>query len=45
MNKGNSYVLMMTTESFFGLEIQGRWFNFQQEALELHFLQLVPVGS
>ena len=28
-----------------GLEIQGRGFNSQPEALELHFSQLVPVGS
>ena len=28
-----------------GLEIQGRWFNSQSEALEFHFLQLVEVGS
>ena len=28
-----------------GLEIQGRAFNSQPEALELHFSQLVPVWS
>ena len=34
-----------TCRKSIGLEIQGRGFNFQLEALELHFSQLVPVGS
>ena len=33
------------SERFVGLEIQGRGFNSQPEALELNFSQLVPVGA
>ena len=36
---------ILNLHSLFELEIQGRGFNFQPEALELHFSQLVLVGS